>query len=53
MSQDLKKMHRTVMEDHFADEMSISFGSQTLVYKKRTWTIPNEKTGEFNIIRVL
>lgn len=46
MSQDLKKMYRTVMEDHFPDEMSISFGSQTLVYKKKTWKIPDEKSGE-------
>ena len=34
------------MADHFPDEMIIKFGDQTLVYKKRTWKIPDEKTGE-------
>jgi len=34
------------MADHFPDEMIIKFGDQTLVYKKRTWKIPYEKTGE-------
>jgi phosphoribosylaminoimidazolecarboxamide formyltransferase / IMP cyclohydrolase len=43
---DLKKMYRTVMADHFPDEMIIKFGDQTLIYKKRTWKIPDEKTGE-------
>ncbi|MEW6417806.1 MAG: IMP cyclohydrolase [Nitrospirota bacterium] len=43
---DIKKMYRTIMEDHFPDEMIIKFGDQTLIYKKRTWKIPDEKTGE-------
>jgi len=43
---DIKKMYRTIMADHFPDEMIIKFGDQTLVYKKRTWKIPDEKTGE-------
>lgn len=43
---DIKKMYRTIMADHFPDEMIIQFGAQTLVYKKRTWKIPDEKTGE-------
>ncbi|NWF98646.1 MAG: IMP cyclohydrolase [Nitrospirae bacterium] len=43
---DIKKMYRTIMADHFPDEMKISFGNQTLIYKKRTWKIPDEKTGE-------
>jgi phosphoribosylaminoimidazolecarboxamide formyltransferase/IMP cyclohydrolase len=43
---DIKKMYRTIMDDHFPDEMIIKFGDQTLIYKKRTWKIPNEKTGE-------
>ncbi|MGE5238541.1 MAG: IMP cyclohydrolase, partial [Chloroflexota bacterium] len=30
----------------FPDEMTISFGGQTLVYRKRVWKIPDEKTGE-------
>lgn len=39
-------MYRTIMADHFPDEMIIKFGNQTLVYKKRTWKIPDTKTGE-------
>ena len=34
------------MADHFPDEMIIRFGDQTLIYKKRTWKIPDDKTGE-------
>lgn len=43
---DIKKMYRTITADHFPDEMIIKFGNQTLVYKKRTWKIPDTKTGE-------
>jgi len=43
---DIKKMYRTIMADHFPGEMIIKFGDQTLVYKKRTWKIPDEKTAE-------
>jgi len=43
---DLKQMYRTVMEDHFPDRMIIQFGNQILVYQKRNWKIPEEKTGE-------
>ena len=46
MGDDLKKMYRTVMDDHFPSEMTISFGDQTLVYRKRTWKIAEEKRGE-------
>jgi phosphoribosylaminoimidazolecarboxamide formyltransferase/IMP cyclohydrolase len=46
MTKDLKKMYRTVMDDHFPPEMTISFGDQTLIYRKRSWMIPDEKTGE-------
>lgn len=46
MGNDLKKMYRTVMDDHFPPEITISFGDQTLVYRKRSWKIPEEKTGE-------
>jgi len=46
MSDDLKKMYRTVMDDHFPREMKISFDGQTLIYRKRAWKIRNEKTGE-------
>ncbi len=43
---EIKKMYRTIMSDHFPDDMVIKFGDQTLVYKKRTWKIPDQKTGE-------
>ena len=46
MTNDLKKMYKTVMDDSFPPEITISFGGQTLVYKKRTWKIPDEKSGE-------
>ena len=36
---DLKKMYTTILGDHFPLEMTISFGDQTLVYRKRTWKI--------------
>jgi phosphoribosylaminoimidazolecarboxamide formyltransferase/IMP cyclohydrolase len=43
---DVKQMYKTVMEDHFPDRMTIQFGNQVLVYRKRTWKIPDESTGE-------
>lgn len=39
---DIKKMYTTILGDHFPMEMKISFGEQTLVYRKRTWAIPQE-----------
>ncbi len=36
---DLKQAYKTVMSDHFPDKMTISFGEQSLVYRKRTWKI--------------
>ena len=39
---DLKKMYTTILGDSFPMEMTISFGGQTLVYRKRTWAIPQE-----------
>jgi phosphoribosylaminoimidazolecarboxamide formyltransferase/IMP cyclohydrolase len=46
MSDDLKKMYRTVMDDHFPKEITISFGDQVLVYRKRSWKIRDDKSGE-------
>lgn len=43
---DIKKTYRTIMDDHFPEDVVITFGHQTLVYKKRTWKILDEKTGE-------
>ncbi len=37
---DLKKMYRTVMADHFPQDLTITLGDQTLVYRKRTWKLP-------------
>ena len=46
MADDLKKMYKTVMDDHFPPEITISFGDQALQYRKRSWKIADEKTGE-------
>jgi|UniRef100_A0A7C3WGP2 phosphoribosylaminoimidazolecarboxamide formyltransferase/IMP cyclohydrolase len=43
---DLKAMYRTILTDHFPPELTITFGTQKLVYRKRTWKIPDPKTGE-------
>ncbi len=39
---DLKKMYTTILGDSFPMDMKISFGDQTLVYKKKTWGITME-----------
>jgi phosphoribosylaminoimidazolecarboxamide formyltransferase / IMP cyclohydrolase len=39
---DLSKAYKTVMDDHFPDEMTISFGGKTLNYKKRVWKLEDE-----------
>jgi phosphoribosylaminoimidazolecarboxamide formyltransferase/IMP cyclohydrolase len=39
---DLKKMYTTILGDHFPMEMKISFGDQTLIYRKKTWKIVQE-----------
>ena len=46
MGSDLKKMYKTVMDDHFPPEMTISLGDQVLVYRKRAWKIKDEKSGD-------
>jgi len=38
---DVKKKYKTIMDDHFPEEMKISFGDQTLVYHKKAWKIPD------------
>ena len=43
--QDIKKMYRTIMDDHFPEEMKISFGDQTLIYRKRAWKIFDDDMG--------
>jgi phosphoribosylaminoimidazolecarboxamide formyltransferase/IMP cyclohydrolase len=39
---DLKKMYSNILGDSFPMDMTISFGEQKLMYKKRTWGIPLE-----------
>lgn len=39
---DLKKMYSTILGDSFPLDMTISFGDQQLIYKKKTWKIPME-----------
>ncbi len=43
---ELKQMYRTVMDDHFPERMIIQLGNQILVYQKKSWKIPDDKTGE-------
>ncbi len=43
---DLKKMYKTIMSDNFPPEMTIAFGDQKLVYRKRSWKLPDEGSGE-------
>ena len=49
MAEDLKKMYRTIMDDHFPPEMEVSFVEngkrQTLFYEKVTWTIDGVEKG--------
>ena len=49
MAEDLKKMYRTIMDDHFPPQMEISFidegRRQTLFYEKVVWTIDNVQKG--------
>lgn len=49
MSDDLKKMYKTIMDDHFTPQMEISFidkdKKQTLFYEKVSWTIDGVNKG--------
>lgn len=49
MAEDLKKMYRTIMDDHFPPKMEISFiddkNRQTLFYEKVSWTIDDVQKG--------
>lgn len=42
---DLKKIYKDVVSDHFPEEIKITFGEQTLVYRKRIWDVGGEKRG--------
>lgn len=39
--EDFKKKFKTIMDDHFPEAMTITFGDQTLHYRKKTWKIPD------------
>lgn len=41
---DLKQAYKTVMDDNFPEEMTITFGDQKLVYRKRVWKIEEDGT---------
>ena len=43
---DIKKMYKTIMADNFPPEMTVWFGDQKLVYRKRAWKLSDETTGE-------
>jgi len=49
MAEDLKKMYRTIVEEHFPERMEISFiegaERQTLCYEKVLWTIDQVQKG--------
>ncbi len=49
MGDDLKKMYKTIMDDHFTPQMEISFidkdKKQTLFYEKVSWTIDGVNKG--------
>ncbi len=49
MAEDLKRMYKTIMDDHFPPRMEISFVGgderQTLFYDKVTWAIDNIEKG--------
>lgn len=49
MSEDLKKMYRTIMDDHFSPNMELSFvdgaNRQTLYYEKASWVIEGVRKG--------
>jgi phosphoribosylaminoimidazolecarboxamide formyltransferase/IMP cyclohydrolase len=43
---DIKKMYKTIMSDNFPPEMTITFGDQKLVYRKRAWKLADEGADE-------
>ncbi len=42
---DLKQKYKTVMDDNFPEKIEIKIGDTSLLYKKRTWKIYDEKQG--------
>lgn len=42
MAEELRKMYRTIVSDHFPETLTIHFGEQKLIYKKKLWKIPQD-----------
>jgi phosphoribosylaminoimidazolecarboxamide formyltransferase/IMP cyclohydrolase len=38
----MKEMYKKIIGDHFPMEITIAFGDQKLIYRKRTWKIANQ-----------
>ncbi len=47
MTKNLKKMYRTIMDDHFPGSITVSLGGHILIYRKRSWNIRESETGKF------
>ena len=49
MAEDLKKMYRTIVDEHFPPQMEVSFVDgdkrQTLIYEKVLWTVGDVQKG--------
>jgi len=43
---EMRRLYRTVMDDHFPQEMTIILGEQRLLFRKRTWRIVDQELGE-------
>ena len=39
---DLKKSYQQILDDNFPDEMTVTFGNQKLLYRKKIWRINDE-----------
>ncbi len=39
---DYKAAYKTIMDDHFPETMTVTFGDMTLSYRKRTWKIADD-----------
>ncbi|MGA1867194.1 MAG: IMP cyclohydrolase [bacterium] len=42
----LKAMYRTIMDDNFPENLTIKFGDQILMYKKKSWKIKDTQSGQ-------
>lgn len=42
---DLKTMYKTLAEDPFPSELTVTLGEQKLVFEKRTWTVDGQEKG--------